>query len=179
VREHLTTNNGDPQMNLKKLFHKKTKTDTGIQNITKKQHNNDLHYIYTDKNQIKVMSYLDLLLKSLEQDNIDIIVDDEDLFNESILESRHNHYQKQCDMMGVINDKDPDSFYDLYSEWPLPDGRWGIKKFDGSERFNIQRKDKESVLELVDDLNNGRPFPFKVIQTDYSNKFGVGVDYKK
>ena len=112
MREHLTTNNGDPQMNLKKLFHKKTKTDTGIQNITKKQHNNDLHYIYTDKNQIKVMSYLDLLLKSLEQDNIDIIVDDENLFNESILESRHNHYQKQCDMMGVINDKDPDSFYD-------------------------------------------------------------------
>ncbi len=82
-------------------------------------------------------------------------------------------------MVGIINDKDPDSFYDLYSEWPVPGGKWSIIKLDGSEHFNIQRKDKESVLKLVDDLNNGRPYPYKIIKNDYSNKFGIGMNIKK
>ena len=91
------------------------------------------------------MSYLELLLKSLENENIEIIIEDEGLFNRSILESRRCMYQEHCDVLGIPNDKDPDSFYNLYSEWPLPDGRWSIHKFDGSERFTIQRKDKKSV----------------------------------
>lgn len=125
------------------------------------------------------MSYLELLLKSLENENIDIIIEDEDLFHRSILESRRCMYQEHCDVLGIPNDKDPDSFYDLYSEWPIPNGRWSIHKFDGSERFTIQRKDKKSVLKLVDDLNNGRPYPFKIIETDYSNKYGIGVKCSK
>ena len=153
-----------------KLF-KRNKTNTGIKHITKKDNN----YIYKNKKYTCMMSYLELLLKSLENENIEIIIEDEDLFHRSILESRKHMYQEHCDILGIVNDKDPDSFYNLYSEWPLPDGRWTIEKFDGSERFNIRRKDKESVLELVDDLNNGRPFPYKIIRTDYSKKYGVGI----
>lgn len=37
----------------------------------------------------------------------------------------------------------------------------------------------KSVLKLVDDLNNGRPYPFKIIETDYSNKYGIGVKCSK
>lgn len=32
------------------------------------------------------------------------------------------------DALGIIEDKDPDSFYDLYSEWPVPEGNWIIIK---------------------------------------------------
>ena len=165
-------------MKLKNLFKKKNSTNTGLRNIEKIEFEGKIQYKFTKGNTRKFMSDLDYLLKSLDVEGEDIIMEDEDLMNESILESRRNSYQRQCDVMGIVNDKDPDSFYHLYSEWPIPDGKWTIRKFDGSERFTIQRKDKESVLELVDDLNNGRPYPYKIIETDYSRKYGVSMDVK-
>ena len=153
-------------MNLKKLFKKNNKTNTGIKNIEKIEFEGKIKYKFTKDNSSTFMSDLDFLLKSLEGDGEIIIIEDENLFTESILESRKNRYNEHCEMLGIVEDKDPDSFYDLYSEWPVPDGKWTIIKFDGSERFTIRRKDKESVLELVDDLNNGRPYPYKIIKND-------------
>lgn len=148
---------------------------TGIKNVRK----TDNGYIFLTEDTGHSTSYLDILLKHMEADNIPIIVEDQELFERSILESRKKQYSTQCRMMGVINNKDPDSFYDLYSEWPVPDGKWSIVKFDGSERFTIRRKSKVEVMRLVDDLNNGRGYPYKIIKNDYSNKYGVGMEIKK
>lgn len=166
---------------LKKIFQKNT-TNTGIKNINKIEHNGKIHYQYKIKHkdhlQIRSMSDLDFFIKSLERDGVPIIIEDDDLFKESILESRKDRYYEHCEILGVVADKDPNSFCQPYSEWPVPDGRWSIIRFDGSERFTIQRKDKESVLELVDDLNNGREYPYKIIKNDYSRKYGVGMELK-
>ena len=151
-------------MKLKNLFKKKNSTNTGLRNIEKIEFKGKIQYKFTKGNTSKFMSDLDFFLSSLEYDGETIIVEDEDLFNESILESRRNSYQDQCDVMGIENDKDPDSFYHLYSEWPIPDGKWTIWRFDGRQSFTIRRKDKESVMSLVDDLNNGRPYPYKIIE---------------
>ena len=166
-------------MSLKNLFKKKTMTNTGIKNLEKIEFKGKLNYRFTRENYNRSMSDLDFLLKALDVDGEDIIIEDEELFNESVLESRRNRYHEHCNMLGIVEDKDPDSFYDLYSEWPVPGGIWSIIKFDGSERFTIQRKDKESVLELVDDLNNGRPYPYKIITNDYSRGYGIGMEVKK
>lgn len=163
-------------MILKNLFKKKNSTNTGIKNIQKIKFKDKLHYRFTKGNTSSLMSNLDFLLKSLEVEGEDIIIEDEELFNESVLESRKNRYKEHCEILGIVEYKDPDSFYNLYSEWPIPDGKWTIIKFDGSQRFTIRRKDKQSVLELVDDLNNGRPYPYKIIENDYSTKYGIKLE---
>ena len=165
-------------MKLKNPFKKKNLTNTGIKNIEKIEFNDNLYYRFTKGNTSELMSDLDFLLKYLEGEGEDIIIEDEELFNESVLESRKNRYKEHCNILGIVGDKDPDSFYDLYSEWPLPDGKWTIISFDGSQRFTIRRKDKESVLKLVDDLNNGRPYPYKIIENNYSNKYGIKMEKK-
>ena len=166
---------------LKKIFQKNT-TNTGIKNINKIEHNGKIDYQYKIKHkdhlQISVMSDLDYFITSLKNDGVDIVIEDNDLFKESILESRKNRYYEHCEIIGVVPDKDPDSFCRPYSDWPVRDGRWSIIKFDGSESFTIRRKDKDSVLELVDDLNNGREYPYKIIKNDYSSKYGVGMELK-
>lgn len=161
------------------LSNKKNLTNTGIKNIEKREYKGRMNYTYIKGKNRTSMSNLDFLLKHLEADGEPIIIQDEDLFNQSILESRKNRYQDHCEFIGMFWDKDPDSFCELYSEWLLPDGKWGIINFDGSERFTVRRKDKESVLKLVDDLNNGRPYPYKIIKNDYSRKYGVGIGIKK
>lgn len=113
------------------------------------------------------MTDLDFQLKSLEVEDEDIIIEDEDLFNESILESQKNRYKEHYDALGIIEDKDPDSFYDLYSEWPVPEGNWIIIKLMVVIILLLIVKIKP-ILELVDDLNNGRPYPYKIIENDYS-----------
>lgn len=89
-------------MKLKNIFKKKDKTNTGIKNIKKQEFKGEIYYHYTKEKQVTVMSDLDFLLKSLENKGEDIIIENEDLFNKSILESRMNSYQYQCDVYNVI-----------------------------------------------------------------------------